>query len=255
MSVHPSAVIEEGAVIGEGTTIGPFTFIGAQVRIGNNCVIHSHVTIDGNTVIAEGNEIFPYACLGKQTQDLKFTGGNPGVRIGANNSIREYVTINCATDDGEYTVIGSDCLIQAYVHIAHNCILSDHTILSSGVMLAGHVEVGNYAIVGGMSGVVQFVKIGDYAFVGGYSKLTNDVPHYCIADGIPAKVTTINKIGLERNGFSKSEVREIYSAFKCIFKSGSSMKEALRDLSKMDNKFSIKLSDFIESSKTRVQRN
>ncbi|RLA09885.1 MAG: acyl-[acyl-carrier-protein]--UDP-N-acetylglucosamine O-acyltransferase [Gammaproteobacteria bacterium] len=254
MSVHPSAVIEQGAIIGEGTEIGPFSFIGAQVKLGKNCVIHSHVTIDGNTELGDGNEIFPYACIGKQTQDLKYEGGNPGLKIGANNSIREYVTINCATKEGDYTIVGSNCLIQAYVHVAHECILSDDVILSTGVKLSGHVEVGKNAILGGMTGVVQFVRIGDYAFVGGFAKLANDVPHYCIADGIPAKVMTINKIGLERSGHSKSEIREIYRAFKCVFKSSGSMEQVLLELSEMDNEFSNKFFDFIDSSKTRVQR-
>ncbi len=186
MSIHPSAIVETGAVIGQGTVIGPFSVIGPQVKIGENCVIHSHVVIDGNTIIGSNNEIFPYACIGQKTQDLKFTSGNPGVMIGDSNSIREYVTIHCATDEGDYTRVKNNCSILTYCHIAHDCVLEDNVVISGGTLLAGHVEVGKNAIINGMTGVVQFIKIGDYAYVGGYSKLTHDVPPYCIADGIPA---------------------------------------------------------------------
>ena len=254
MSIHPTAVIEEGAVIADGVVIGPFSVIGSQVTIGKNSIIHPHVTIDGNTTIGEGNEIFPYACIGQKTQDLKFADGNPGVKIGNHNSIREYVTIHCATQDGEFTVVKDNCLIQAYCHVAHDCILDDGVILSSGAKLSGHVEMGKNAIISGMTGVIQFVKIGDYAFVGGYSKLTSDVPHYCISDGIPAKVATINKIGLERNGFSTENIRQIRQAFKCIFKSDDTMEDVLDNLSAMDNPYAKKFLDFIESSKKGILR-
>ena len=254
MNIHPSAIVEEGALIEEGTVIGPFSVIGAQVKIGRNCIIHSHVTIDGNTTIGSNNEIFPYACIGKKTQDLKFISGNPGVKIGNNNSIREYATIHCATDDGDYTTIKDNCLILTYCHIAHDCILEDNVILSGGSMLAGHVEIGKNVIVSGMTGVIQFVKIGDYAFVGGYSKLTQDVPPYCIADGIPARIAMINKIGLERNQFSKESIKEIYRAFKCVFKSDESMDDIMDNLAAMDNTHAKKMFDFIKSSKKGVLR-
>lgn len=247
MNIHPTAVIEDGAEIGEGTTIGPFCVIGSQVKIGQNNILHSSVTIGGNTTLGDENEIFPYACLGMKTQDLKHSGGNPGVRIGHRNAIREYVTINCATDDGDYTLVGDNCLIQAYCHVAHDCILSGDNIVSSGAKISGHVELGRGAIVSGMTGIVQFVKIGEYAFIGGFAKLANDVPPYCIADGIPAKVVTINKIGLERNGVSKPDIRAIHQAFKCIYKSDKLMNEVKEELALSDNTYVKNMLTFIET--------
>ncbi|CAA0106066.1 Acyl-[acyl-carrier-protein]--UDP-N-acetylglucosamine O-acyltransferase [BD1-7 clade bacterium] len=254
MTIHPTAIIEEGATIGEGTTIGPFCVIGADVTIGKNNVIHSNVVIDGNTSVGDDNEIFPYACIGQKTQDAKFEGGKPGVKIGDRNNIREYATVHCATYDGDFTTLGSDCLIQAYCHVAHDCQLSDNVILSSGAKLSGHVEMGKHSIISGMTGVIQFVKVGEFAFVGGYAKLTSDVPPFCIADGIPAKVQMVNKIGLERNGFSKADIRAIYNAYKAIFKSEESLETIKEQLDLEDNVHVQTMLDFINNPNKGILR-
>ncbi len=235
MNIHPTAVVEVGAQVGEGTTIGPLCVIGPQVTIGRNNRIQSNVVIDGVTTLGDDNEVFSFACLGKRTQDLKYVGGAPRLRIGSNNSIREYVTINTATDDGDETVVGSGCLLQSYVHIAHDCIIGNCVVISGGSMLSGHVQIGDHAIISGMTGVIQFVRIGEFSFVGGFTKLTGDVVPYCIVDGIPATTVTINKVGLDRNGFSKATIRAIYRAQKLIFKSGKTLAEAKVELAEVDD--------------------
>jgi UDP-N-acetylglucosamine acyltransferase len=248
MDIHPSAVIEEGAVIGEGCQIGPFCYVGAEVVLGKNNILHSHVVLDGRCEIGDENAFFSFACIGKNTQDQKYTGGSPGVKIGSRNAFREYATMHCATYDNDNTVIGDDCLIQAYCHVAHDCQLGNHVILSSGAKLSGHVEMGDHSIISGMTGVIQFVKVGEFAFVGGYAKLTSDIPPYCLADGIPAKVVTINKVGLERKGYSKSEIKQIYRAYRLMFKSDLVLPEIKNGLAQMDNAFASRLLEFIENS-------
>jgi UDP-N-acetylglucosamine acyltransferase len=254
MQIHPTAVIEEGAVIGDGTRVGPFCVIGGEVTIGKNNNIHSNVTIDGCTTIGDDNEIFSYACLGKQTQDMKFRGGKPRVRIGDRNSIREYATVHAATNDGDETIVGNDCLIQAYCHVAHDCLLGNQVILSSGAKLSGHVVMGNGSIVSGMTGVIQFVKIGEHAFVGGFSKLTHDVLPYCIADGIPAATVTINKVGLERLGVDKADIREIHRVYKAIFKTDKTLSQIKDELRESDNKYLQVIYKFLESSDKGLAR-
>ena len=254
MKIHPSAVIHPKAEIGENCSIGPYCVIGPMVKMGKNNRLASHVCIEGNTHIGNNNHFHPYACIGGLTQDAKFEGGAPGVKIGDNNQIREYVTIHCATHDGDFTTLGNDCLIQAYCHVAHDCQLDDQVILSSGAKLSGHVEMGKHSIISGMTGVIQFVKIGEYAFVGGYAKLTSDIPPYCLADGIPAKVVTINKIGLERNGFSKQDIRAIYKAYKLLFKSDETLEAVKDEIIKIDNPFVHNMLNFVTSPNKGILR-
>ena len=254
MEIHPTAVIHPSAEIGEGTVIGPYCVIGAQVKLGKNNQLFNHVSIDGNTHIGDNNQIHPFACIGGLTQDAKYEGGAPGVKIGNNNQLREYVTMHCATKDGDFTRLGNDGLIQAYCHIAHDCQLDDNIILSSGAKLSGHVEMGKHAIISGMTGVIQFVKVGEFAFVGGYAKLTSDIPPFCLADGIPAKVVTINKIGLERNGFSKENIRAIYKAYKMIFKSEETLETVKTTLSTINNPNIEKMLAFICDSDKGILR-
>jgi UDP-N-acetylglucosamine acyltransferase len=256
MTIHPAAIISDGARIGDGCEIGPYCWIGPDVELGDGCNLHSHVVIDGHTTVGDACEIYPFACLGKKTQDLKHKGEMSYVRIGSRNVIREYVTINAATSGGDTTSIGDDCLVQAYCHIAHDCMLGDRVIMSSGAMLSGHIEIGDAAIIGGHSGVVQFVKIGTMAMVGGYSKVVQDVCSYCIADGVPAETRVINKVGLQRNGKSDDEVRAIADAFDVIFKSGKPLDEAaaaLHDAASSFGDVRIML-DFIAASDRGLAR-
>lgn len=228
--IHSSTVIMPGAEIGEGCRIGPFCTIGKQVKLGPGCVLHSHVALDGCLSVGAECEIFPFACLGKASQDLKYQGGDRQIRIGQRNTIREYVTVNAPTDENLLTAIGDDCLIQAYCHIAHECLLGSRIVLSSNTMLAGHIEVGDDAWIAGYVGVVPFVRIGSNAYVGGYSKVTQDVPPFCLADGIPAETRVENRVGLERSGRTPEVIQAIRLAYKKIFRSGLPLEQALTEL-------------------------
>jgi UDP-N-acetylglucosamine acyltransferase len=225
--IHPTAIIENGAELDTNCHIGPFCYVGKDVQIGAGTVLHPHAVIDGYTSIGKENEIYPFACLGMKTQDLKYVGGKCYVKIGDCNSIREYVTVHAATGDGEETVIGDGCLIQAYCHVAHNCILGNRVIMSSGAKLAGHVEVDDNAVISGMVGVVQFVHIGKMAFIGGFSKLGKDALPYCITDGIPASTVAPNRVGMERHGKTQDSIKAVERALRIIMKSQFVLHEAL----------------------------
>lgn len=215
--IHPTALIHPGAQLGAHCEIGPYCVVGEHVVLGEGNRLHSHVVIDGHTVLGSGNEIFPFTTVGVRTQDLKWKGGITWTRIGDRNTIREHVEIHSATSDGEATVIGSHNNILAGSHIAHNCVLQNHTILSSAG-LAGHVLVEDYAIVGGKANVHQFCRVGTMSIIGGVSKVVQDVPPYMLADGNPAVTRTINKVGMERNGVSEEAQVALRQAFKILFK-------------------------------------
>src|SRR4051812_23753165 len=185
-TIHPSAVVESTAELGSDVTVGPFAFIGGTARIGDGTRIHHHASVEGNTVVGKQCEIFPYASIGAKTQDLKYKGGNPGVRIGQRNVFREFVTVHAGTFDGAYTVIGDDNNLLAYCHVAHDCVLGNHIVASNTVGLAGHVVVEDHVTFGAMSGVHQFCRIGAYSMVSAYTKVVQDVAPYFIADGLPA---------------------------------------------------------------------
>src|SRR5262249_47983022 len=191
------------------------------------CKLHSHVVIDGFTRLGEGNEIFPFACVGLKTQDLKWKGGTTRTEIGGNNTFREYVTIHSATGNGEATVIGSHNNILAYCHIAHNVRLGDHIIMSSVATLAGHVVVEDYAVIGGLAAIHQFCRIGRMAIIGGCSKVVQDVAPYMLADGNPAETRSVNKVGLERNGVSEEAQAALRQAYKILFREGLTISNAL----------------------------
>jgi UDP-N-acetylglucosamine acyltransferase len=224
--IHPSAIVHPGAQVDPSCAIGPFSVIGEHVVLGANNNIHSHVVIDGHTVLGTNNEVFPFTTLGVRTQDLKWKGGTTWTRIGDHNTIREHVEIHSATGDGESTVIGSHNNILAGSHIAHNCELQNHTILSSAG-LAGHVLVEDYAIVAGKAVVHQFCRVGTMSIICGVSKVVQDVPPYMMIDGNPAVTRTVNKIGLERRGVSEEAQKALRQAFKFIFKEKLTISNAL----------------------------
>ncbi len=255
-SIHKTAIISDNAVIGDNCAIGPYCIIGEHVRVGENCTLHSHVVLDGHLTLGNDCELYSFCCLGKQTQDLKFKGETTYVRIGNNNIIREYVTINSSTGAGNITQIGDNCFIQSYCHIAHECRLGNNIIMSSGAMLSGHTEVDDNAIIGGYTGVVQFIKIGKMAMIGGYSKLTHDVLPFTIADGIPAEMRVINKIGMERNGKSKGSIKIVADAFKKIVRSTNTLESASKEIKKKypGNPEIEEIIDFISKSSCGLAR-
>lgn len=232
--IHPTAIIESGAVLGDDVEVGAYAYIGGSVKIGKGTIIAHHATVDGNTVIGEYNQIFPYAYIGGKTHDLKYRGGNPGLIIGDRNVFREYTTAHLATRDGEYTVIGNDNNILAYSHIAHDCIVGNKIVMSSHAALGGHVVLEDYVVIGWGSGAHQFCRIGEYAMLSASSKLVKDLPPFLMADGLPAEICAINKINMQRNGFSSEEIDIAYSAFKLIYKRRLSRTNAVEELSRKD---------------------
>lgn len=216
--IHPSAIVHENAKIGAGCDIGPYCVIGENVTLGANSKLHSHVVLDGHTKLGSNNEVYPFTAIGLKTQDLKWQGGTTWTKIGDGNTIRENVTIHSATSDGDATVIGSHNNILAYCHIAHDCQLGDHIIMSNVGTLAGHVTVEDRAIIGGLAAVHQFCRIGTMAIIGGCSKVVQDVPPYMLADGNPASTRTINKEGLKRNGVSETAQSALKQAFKLLIR-------------------------------------
>jgi UDP-N-acetylglucosamine acyltransferase len=230
VKIHPTSIVDSGAEIDEGVEIGPFCCVAGTVKIGAGTVLGPRVTVEGHTTIGQDNEIFTGAVVGSITQDKKFDGGISYLRIGDRNKIREYVTINPGTKDGTETVIGNDNLLMAYSHVAHDCVIHNHTILANAGTLAGHVVMEDRAIIGGLSAVHQFVRIGKMALIGGCTKVVQDVPPYMIADGHPARVYGINTVGLQRAGASKEDKNALKETFKIIFKSGLTLKNAIARL-------------------------
>lgn len=227
---HPTAIIEKGAQLDENVQVGAYAYIGAQVRLGKGSVVHHHATVDGLTTLGENNEVWSYAYIGGKTHDLKFKGGEPGLKIGSNNVFREYVTVHCGTKDGEFTILGDHNVILAYSHVAHDCVIGNHMVMSSNAALAGHVTVGNHVVIGWAAGTHQFCRLGDFAMVGACSKLVQDVPPMMIADGNPATVRALNKVGLERNGFSEADLGLARAVFKTLYKEGLNRSQALERL-------------------------
>lgn len=223
--IDSRSVVHPAAEIGEDVEIGPFCSIGPEVKIGRGTVIKSHVNLDGNTVIGAGCTLWPFCSVGTQTQDLKFKGGRPGVRVGDGTTLREYVTVNAATFDGDFTVVGRRCHIMAYCHVAHDCVLGDEVIMANAATLAGHVIVEDQAIIGGLTGVHQFVTVGKLSITGGCSKVVQDIPPFMTADGNPLQVRGINKIGLERHGIAKETIRALLEGYRLLYRKKLGAKE------------------------------
>ncbi len=216
--IHPTAIIDPGAVIGEGCKIGPYCVIGANVKLGAGVELKAHVCIDGHTTIGDGTVVYPFASLGHAPQDLKFKGEPSTLEIGKNNKIREHVTMNPGTEGGGMrTVVGDNCLFMTASHVAHDCIVGNNVILANNATLAGHVTVMDYAIIGGLAAVHQFVRIGPYAMIGGMAGVSHDVIPYGLVKGEHASLAGLNYVGLERRGFTKEQVLHIMKAFKQLF--------------------------------------
>ncbi len=225
--IHPSAIIHPNAQLGSNCHIGPFCVIGEHVSLGAGCKLQSHVVVDGHTTLGAGNELFPFAAIGLKTQDLKWKGGVTRTLIGDHNVFRENTTVHSATNDGDATVIGSHNHFLAYTHIAHDCRVGSHIVMSNVGTLAGHVIVEDHAIIGGLAAVHQFCRIGRMAIIGGCSKVVQDVPPFMLADGNPAETKALNKVGLERNGVSEDSQAALKKAFKILFRDGLTVSNAL----------------------------
>ena len=225
--IHPTALVDPSAQIGAGTVVGPYCVIGAEVSLGENCVLQNHVTLAGPLKVGSGNKFFAYGSIGQQTQDLKYKGEPTYLEVGDDNCFREFVTINRSTTATGKTTVGSGGNFLAYSHIGHDCTVGDAVIFSNNGTLAGHVQVGDHAVIGGLTAIHQFCRIGRFAITGGCSKIVQDVPPYMIADGNPAEVRGINQIGLERAGYSPEKIKPIKEAFRLIYRAKMNTGQAL----------------------------
>ncbi len=232
MSIHPTAIIHDETKIGNNVSIGPFCIIDKNVEIGDNTEIHASVSVKEFTRIGKDCKIFQGAVIGEIPQDLKFGGEDSLLEIGDRTTIRECCTLNRGTKDRGKTLIGSDCLLMAYVHVAHDCFVGDKTILANGVQLAGHVTIGHNVTIGGMTPVHQFCNVGDHAFVGGGYRVVQDLPPYILATGEPLKYAGVNSVGLRRRGFSTESRTLIKRAYRQLFQSKLNVSQAVETIKK-----------------------
>lgn len=230
-SIHPTALVAKGARIAPGVQVGPYCVIGDKVSIGRNTRLHSHVTIDGKTSIGASCEIYPYAAIGFPPQDIKYKGEDTEVIIGDRNIFREYVTVHRGSLGGDgKTEIGDDNFLMAYCHVAHDVKIANRVIMANAIQLAGHCEVQSNAVIGGVVAVHQFCRIGTYAMVAGFSGVPKDVPPFMISSGGErAKLYGPNLVGLKRGGFSDEKIASIKKAYRMIFQSKLSLREAVEE--------------------------
>ncbi len=237
--IHATAIVDDSARISDDVEIGAYSVIGAEVEIGAGTVIGPHVVIMGPSKIGRDNRIFQFSSIGDAPQDKKYQGETTWLVIGDRNVIREYVTLNRGTNEGSgKTVIGSDNLFMAYSHVAHDCVVGNHSIFANAASLSGHVEVGDYVILGGFTSVHQFIQIGIRAFCGLGSVVTQDIPPYSTAAGNRARVIGINKEGLKRNGFSPELIRALHKSFRELLKAKGSKQNRFESLEPLCKKFS-----------------
>ncbi|HZR66062.1 MAG TPA: acyl-ACP--UDP-N-acetylglucosamine O-acyltransferase [Terriglobales bacterium] len=256
MSVHPTAIIDPAAKVHPTCKIGPYCTIGPGVKLGENCELISHVVIEGPTTIGSGNRFFPFSSIGLAPQDLTYKGEPTRLEMGNNNVVREFVTLNRGTvKGGGLTKIGSNNLIMAYTHVAHDCLIGDNTILANAATLGGHVTVEDWAVVGALCPVHQFVRIGAHSYIGGGTTITRDVlPFSKTAAERGTHAYGLNSVGLERRGFSKERIRKIHHAYKVLLVSKLNTSQALEKLkSEADRGEDVEmLIRFVESSERGV---
>ncbi len=253
--IHETAIIDPSAKLGNNVSVGPWTIIGANVEIGDDCDIRSHVVIKGPTKIGARNTIYQFASVGEDCQDKKYAGEPTRLEIGDDNVIRESVTIHRGTiQDEGVTRIGDRNLLMAYVHVAHDCIIGNDNIFANLVTLAGHVHVGDQVILGGLTGVHQFCKIGSHAFAAVNSIVVQDIPPFVMAQGHNARPRTINSEGLKRRQFSEQEIRNIRRAYKLLYRSSLTVEEALQQIAALEEPKLTGFIEFVENSQRGIIR-
>lgn len=228
--IHPTAIVNDGAKLGEGVEVGPYSIIGGHVTIGSGSRIMPHVVLDGWTGIGSNCTIFPFATIGTQTQDLKYRGAKTFVEIGDRTTIREYVTVNSSTEDGETTRVGADCLLMAYSHVAHACEVGNGVIMANCATLAGHIVVEDEAIIGGLTAVHQFVRIGRLCITGGCTKVIQDCPPFMTVDGNPARVRGTNAVGMKRKNIGSRAQKLLKQAYRVLYRKKLSTSQALEKI-------------------------
>lgn len=253
--IHPTAVIHPNAELHPTVQVGAYAVIGEQVKVGAGTTIGHHVILEGWTEIGARNQIYPGAVIGLAPQDLKYQGAVSYVRMGNDNIIREYVTINRATYAEEETRLGDGNLLMAYVHIGHNCVIGDKTVIANGVALAGHVTIESMARISGILGIHQFVHIGQLSMVGGMTRVERDVPPFMLVEGNPSRVRSLNGIGLKRAGFSSEDLSILKKAFRILYRSGERLETRLEQLDLLpDNPHLQHLQQFVRLSTTAKRR-
>jgi UDP-N-acetylglucosamine acyltransferase len=254
--IHPTAVIDPKAEIGAGANIGPYCVIGPEVVLGQDCWLQHHVTLAGPTRAGARNKFYAYCSIGQQTQDLKYQGEPTYLEIGDENTFREFVTVNRSTASEGKTRVGSRGNFLAYSHIGHDCTVGDDVVFSNNGTLAGHVQVGDHAVMGGLTAVHQFCRIGHFAITGGCSKIVQDVPPFMIADGNPAEIRGVNLVGLERKGFPAENVKLIKEAFRLVYRSKYNTRQALEAIRKelSPSNEIAQIVEFIEQSERGIIR-
>jgi UDP-N-acetylglucosamine acyltransferase len=227
-AIHPTAVVADSAVLGDGVEIGPYAVIGEGVVLGARTKVGGHASIQGPAVFGEDNRIFPHAALGYEPQDLRYRGETTGLTVGSRNVFREFTTVHRGTASGHAeTVIGDDNYFMNYTHVAHDNRIGSRVTMANSAILAGHVEVGNHAIIGAFNAIHQFCRVGAYAFLGAYTGCRQDVLPFCRTDGLDAKTYGLNTIGLKRNGFSDERIEALQKAYRILVKSKLNTSQAL----------------------------
>lgn len=227
VQIHPTAIVDPLAELDTGVTVGPWSLVGPRVRIGAGSTLGPGVLVEKDTSIGRECDIHKGAVLGTDPQDLKYQGERTALRIGDRTVVREYATVNRGTSAAGRTVVGDDCLLMAYTHVAHDCVLGNHVILSNAVNMAGHVKMEDWVIVGGVTPIHQFVRVGMHAFIGGGSRISQDVPPFCRVAGSPPKLYGLNSVGLERRGFSAETRSHLKRAYRILFQSNLNVSQGL----------------------------
>ena len=258
VKVHPNAYVDPGAELYDGVIISQGAIVGPNVTIGTGTEIGPNAVITGRTQIGRNNKIFPNVFIGLDPQDLKYKGASTEVIIGDNNTFREFVTINKATDEGEKTIIGNNNLLMAYTHIGHNCELGNRIVLSNSVQVAGHVKIEDKAIIGGCLGIHQFVHIGYLAMIGGMTRGDRDVPPFCLAEGHPGRLRGLNRIGIKRSGLMGNkdfDLNLLQTTWNFLFKSNDAISNSLEKVMKGElDLSSLKLCSFLKESISKERR-
>lgn len=256
--IHPSSVVSSKAQLGENVSIGPFCLVEDTAVIGDGTKLISHAVVGEHTTVGSDCIIYPHASVGLPPQDLKYAGEPTTAVVGDRTTIRECVTINRGTTALGTTIVGSDCLLMAYSHAAHDCVVGDHVILANSVNLAGHVEVQDWAIIGGVCGVHQFVRIGKHSMIGGVSRLLKDVPPYTLSGRIPQVVEGLNLVGMRRRGFTKDQIEAISDFYDALYKRGLNNTDAMEryeaEFEGNVNPLVAEIIEFIRSSKRGISK-
>ena len=256
MKIHSTAIVDKKAKLADNVEVGPYTIIGPDVEIQDSTSVGAHVVIEGRTTIGEGCHIFTGAVVGSIPQDLKYKGAKSYLKIGNNNIIREYVTMNTGTDEGGVTSIGEENLFMAYSHVAHDCKIGDGCVIANSGTLAGYVTLEDKVVLGGLAAIHQFVRVGQVAIIGGCSKVVQDIPPFSTCDGHPARIYGLNPIGLKRLGIPRESHVALNKSFKILFYSGLSFKNAVDKVrEEFGNSSEVNyLLDFIKNSKRGICR-